>query len=553
VVAIFFLSDVFFVDLFQSGQLGSTLQIIVFLTIPIAILIMLLTYVIRMGQDYVTKKIGIYLHFRLSTYFFAVILLVALPYTLIVSLNFSKIISSVASWDIKGTLKQAENMVWRTYLSRVNSALEKINKSEDNTETAVNSNGGDDLIAIQEFVFIDDRWDTQVFQGDEQHRLTTPPSTQSGFSERDPQRDRDVVRYIDSDGTETIKVYTFSLGEGFDAAVEQIKNGQQHFEVVNNVVERYPFLAFIYITIFFLPLFFIVMVIGMRFAGSLSAPVIELNYATKKVSEGDYSIQIYSRYKDELGNLVRSFNTMVQNLEHSRAALIRAENMSVWQNMARQLAHEIKNPLTPIKLSAERILRRYRNNPERLDEILEASIDVIIKEVDNLTTLLDEFRTLSRPIEIKKTTTALSAVLDDCISIFSTTYPNIRFITSAVNRDLILLIDGQHLRQVLSNLIINAIDAMHDKGIVEISAQLINNDEAFFAKIRITDSGIGIGDDMKDKIFTPYWTSKSTGTGLGLPIVERIVRDYGGRISFNSAKGIGTTFIVSLPCRRGEN
>jgi nitrogen fixation/metabolism regulation signal transduction histidine kinase len=321
--------------------------------------------------------------------------------------------------------------------------------------------------------------------------------------------------------------------------------------VLQNVVkERYPFWVFVYLIVFFLPLLCVVLAIGARFSNAIATPVIELDHAMKKVSEGDYSVQIPARYNGGPGNFARSFNTfntMVQNLERSQAALVRAGNMSVWQNLAQQLAHEIKNPLTPIKLSAERILRRYQNDPEHLPEIFEASVGVIIREVDNLTALLDEFRILSRPIEIRNAATSLTAVLDECVSIFSTTYPGIRFSTDAVDRTLTVSIGEQHLRQVLNNLIINAIDAMNTQGSVEVSALPVTTDEGPFAKISVIDSGEGIDDEAKDKIFTPYWTSKPTGTGLGLPIVEHIVRDYGGNISFDSAKGVGTTFVMLLP------
>jgi nitrogen fixation/metabolism regulation signal transduction histidine kinase len=318
-----------------------------------------------------------------------------------------------------------------------------------------------------------------------------------------------------------------------------------------SINHKNPFLIFAGLAVFLLPLWCVVLAIGAHFAATLSAFVVEMNSAIQKVAEGDYSVKIHSRYRDEPGNLAYSFNTMVQKLERSQAALIRAGNMSVWQNLAQQLAHEIKNPLTPIKLSAERMLRRYQNDPEHLHEIFEASVNVIIKEVDNLTALLDEFRILSRPIETKNAATSLSAVLDECVSIFAATYPDIRFSTDAVDSTLTIAIDGHHLRQVLNNLMINAIDAMNTKGNIKISARPVNSDEGLFAQITIADSGEGIDDDAKDKIFTPYWTSKTTGTGLGLPIVEHIVRDYGGNITFDSAKGGGTTFIILLPTKKG--
>jgi signal transduction histidine kinase len=241
---------------------------------------------------------------------------------------------------------------------------------------------------------------------------------------------------------------------------------------------------------------------------------------------------------------------MVQNGEHPQAAPDLAGNMPARRDLVQYLAHETRNSLAPIKLSAERILRRCQNDPYRLREVVESSAHVILKEVDSLTALLDELRILSCPVETNDDATVLSAVLDETVSIFGTVYPDIRFHTDAVDRTLILSIDSQHLRRVLNNLIINAIDAVKTKGSVTISAGHVNNNEGIFAQISITDSGPGIDDEAKDKIFTPYWTSKPAGTGLGLPIAEHVVRDYGGSIRFTSEKGAGTTFIILLPRKK---
>ncbi|MDR1230451.1 MAG: GHKL domain-containing protein [Spirochaetaceae bacterium] len=224
-----------------------------------------------------------------------------------------------------------------------------------------------------------------------------------------------------------------------------------------------------------------------------------------------------------------------------------AGNTAEWQDLAQQLAHEIKNILTPVRLSAERLLRCYQNDPERLREIFETSVNAIIAGTDNLAALLDDFKTLSWPVETSNTDAALSAVLDECVSIFGAAYPDIHFRTDAADRTLTIAIDPRHLRQILHNLLLNAIDAMNAKGTIEINAQPVAPDGTLLAKISVTDSGGGIGDEAKDKIFAPHWTNKPAGTGLGLPIVKHIAHSYGGSVSFTSAKNAGTTFAVELP------
>jgi nitrogen fixation/metabolism regulation signal transduction histidine kinase len=287
---------------------------------------------------------------------------------------------------------------------------------------------------------------------------------------------------------------------------------------------------------------------------------VELAEATKRVAAGDFSIQILARPDDELGTLIRSFNTMVQDLQKSQDALVNAEKISLWQNIAQQLAHEIKNPLTPIMLSAERVLKRWQNDPGRVGEILENSMMAIIQEVEGLSHLLTEFRTLSRPMEPSQTWTVLKAAVEESIAPYQNSYPRVHFDTTHVDPEVQVKMDGRHISQVLSNLIINAVDSMRPpkaaanapgimepEGTIEIRSDLVKKRESRFCRLSIRDSGKGISIEDREKIFTPYFTTKESGTGLGLPIVERIINDHGGVIWFNTAEGAGATFFIDFP------
>jgi len=215
--------------------------------------------------------------------------------------------------------------------------------------------------------------------------------------------------------------------------------------------------------------------------------------------------------------------------------------------MAQQLAHEIKNPLTPIKLSAERVLRRWRNEPEQIGEIIEDSMLAIIQETEGLSTLLNEFKTLSKPVELSQSWTKLGKTTEEAIIPYRTSWPDVTFDTERVDPDITIKIDKHRLSQVLTNLLINAIDAMDGKGLIEIRTDIIQKREMRFCRLSIRDTGKGINRETVPQVFTPYYTTKESGTGLGLPIVERIVHDHGGSIWFNTAEGMGTTFFVDLP------
>jgi nitrogen fixation/metabolism regulation signal transduction histidine kinase len=294
-------------------------------------------------------------------------------------------------------------------------------------------------------------------------------------------------------------------------------------------------------------------IIAISLTRRVTNPIIELTEALQRVAAGNFSIQILTSRDDELGILIRSFNSMVQDLEKSREALVRSEKISIWQNMAQQLAHEIKNPLTPIKLSAERILRRWRNDPENIGAIMESSMMAIIQETEGLSTLLNEFRTLSKPMEPSSSLTLLREPVEELINTYTISFPSVKFDTDYLQKDILIKIDKNRLSQILTNLIINAIDAMDGSGLIELRTDLVKKRETLYCRISVKDSGKGIDKKENRLVFTPYFTTKDSGTGLGLPIVERIVNDHDGTIWFDSAEGVGTTFYIDLPVELKEN
>jgi nitrogen fixation/metabolism regulation signal transduction histidine kinase len=239
---------------------------------------------------------------------------------------------------------------------------------------------------------------------------------------------------------------------------------------------------------------------------------------------------------------------MVKDLEKSRAALLDTEKMNIWQDMAQRLAHEIKNPLTPIRLSAERVLRRWQNEPEKVGEILENSMVAIIQETESLSTLLSDFRTLSKPMGISDSYTELNSLIAEIICSYKSSHPQLRFQTENLG-EISIKIDRSRLYQILTNLIINSIDAMNGVGLIEIRSDLVKKEGESFCRMSVRDTGKGISKQDAKSVFSPYFTTKESGTGLGLPIIERIVHDHRGAIWFDSG-GTGTTFYVDLPLEK---
>jgi nitrogen fixation/metabolism regulation signal transduction histidine kinase len=540
----------FFSETLRDGGLPSPLNFVVFFTIPAVLLVFLAVSAASLLRDLVTQRTGSKFKARLLAYFIVIVLFAAAPVTLLTNLGIGEMIRFWRSIDAGAAMAAAENFAVENY-SLHSRQLEALVRGTDlSPENAAGFPSG--IAAVQDFEADDEGvWKSRSFGGNESYRLSSPPSQQNGFIPRELPRDRGLIRYASggafSGGKGTIRIISYDLGEDFDSGMEAIENEKIHFEIIDALRINYRGLMLFYYGVFFFPSLLMTFIIAISFTRRVTAPIVELTEATRRVAEGDFSIQILARRGDELGLLIRSFNSMVQDLEKSRMALLKAEKITIWQNMAQQLAHEIKNPLTPIKLSAERVLRRWRSDPGRIGEILESSMLAIIQETEGLSTLLTEFRTLSKPMEPSLSWTRLKEAVEAGISPYVASYPRVRFDIEHTDENISVKIDQHRVSQALTNLIINAIDAMDGEGSIEIRTDLVKKRETRYCRLSIKDTGKGIPAEEGSLIFTPYYTTKESGTGLGLPIVERIIGDHGGAIWFNSLEGTGTTFFIDLP------
>jgi nitrogen fixation/metabolism regulation signal transduction histidine kinase len=540
----------FFYDTLRSGQLPGTLNLIVFFTIPAVLLVLLGFSTVSLFRDIITRRTGSKFKARLLAYFIVIVIFAAAPATIITGVSVNELLRFWNGIKTQSAVAASQSFavdLYSLHLEKFETLIQK-HSLDQSIETS-----GDQLIppiiSVQDYKLSNDgNWMAISFTGDEKGKLQEPPSTQAGHVTREMPRDwGGLIRYVLYPQKKHLRVISYNIGEDFDRNTAALENERTHFEIIDSLRNNVKPLLIFYYAVFFFPTILMTLIVAMNFVRRVTAPIVELTEATRRVAEGDFSIQILARRGDELGLLIRSFNAMVQDLEKSRAALVKAEKISIWQTMAQQLAHEIKNPLTPIKLSAERLLRRWQNDPENIGEILESSMLAIIQETEGLSILLTEFRTLSKPTEPSSTWTLLPKAVAEIITPYQSAYPGIQFDTSRIGSDVSVMIDKHRLSQVLTNLIINAIDAMDGKGNIEIRTDLVKKREIQYCRLSIKDSGRGITAANSQKIFTPYFTTKESGTGLGLPIVERIINDHGGAIWFNSAEGSGTTFFIDLP------
>jgi len=541
-----------------AGNVPDQLQLIVFFVIPIVLLIVLGISIVQLTSDFISHRPGSRFNVRLLAYFIVIVFFAVTPITIMTSSALNEIVRFWYSIDAPAANKAANSFMAENYsmhlerfenIIRQNDFSSAVMQPPYNTLPAAQSSARlpQHISSVQTFRLRDGSWAETSFIGDEEFKLEHPPSLETGYPNRTLPEDYGTIRYVQRINIANLRVINYDLGADFEQGKAALENQIARFETVNELRRNMRPLLIYYYAVFFLPTLLMTAIIAISFTRRITHPIVELTKATQRVAEGDFSIQILTRRNDELGILIRSFNSMVRDLEKSRVAIVRNEKISIWQSMAQQLAHEIKNPLTPIKLSAERVLRRWRNDPENLGEIIENSMMAIIQETEGLSTLLNEFRTLSKPMEPSNSITLFREPVEEIIGTYASLYPHIKFDIENVEADIYLKIDKNRLFQILTNLMINAIDAMNEDGIIEVRTDLVKKREIWYCRISIKDSGAGMNTKESRLIFTPYFTTKKSGTGLGLPIVERIVNDHGGTIWFDSAEGLGTIFYIDLP------
>jgi nitrogen fixation/metabolism regulation signal transduction histidine kinase len=230
--------------------------------------------------------------------------------------------------------------------------------------------------------------------------------------------------------------------------------------------------------------------------------------------------------------------------------LLKAQKQAAWREVARRVAHEIKNPLTPIALSAERI-RRHLQKDIKPDEaslnVIHGCADTIANAVDTLRTLVDEFSTLARFPASQPSPANLNEIVDNALSMFNGRLDRIQLRTSLAPNLPFVLADSEAIKRAVANLVDNAAEAVRDSLVreIQISTSLVASRDA--VELVIADTGHGVTHELKEKLFLPYFSTKKRGTGLGLAIVSRIIEDHRGSIRVEENKPIGAKFIVELP------
>jgi signal transduction histidine kinase len=280
-------------------------------------------------------------------------------------------------------------------------------------------------------------------------------------------------------------------------------------------------------------------------AARVTRPVRRLAESAGRVAAGDWSATVDISSADEIGQLAGAFNRMTRELAAQRERLVQAERVAAWRELARRLAHELKNPLFPLQITVENMLRARERYPEQFDEVFREGTATLLAELAQLKQIVGRFSDFARMPAPQTQPVEFNALVIDTLKLFAGQLEQARVqaVTALDAAVRTVLVDPEQMTRVVRNLVLNAIDAMPEGGKLTVRTVAL---EGGGVRLEIGDTGQGLTPEECARLFTPYYTTKTHGTGLGLAIVQSVVSDHGGRISVESEKGKGSTFRIEL-------
>jgi nitrogen fixation/metabolism regulation signal transduction histidine kinase len=283
----------------------------------------------------------------------------------------------------------------------------------------------------------------------------------------------------------------------------------------------------------------------------ITRPIVELAEGAREVAAGHWDTRINLKGRDETGQLAAAFNNMTQTLASQRERLVQTERVAAWRELARRLAHELRNPLFPLQITVENMQRGRQLGPEQFQEVFNESTATLKAELANLNSIVNRFSDFSKMPAPEFSRVDINESIRGAVRLFEPQFhevgkPNIT--TEYFLKESLPEIDGdtELLHKAFQNLVLNAMDAMPAGG--TLTFRTMETQPGI--RVEVSDTGKGLTPEECSRLFTPYYTTKQQGTGLGLAIVQSVVSDHRGTISVASEEGHGTTFRIELPRRQ---
>jgi nitrogen fixation/metabolism regulation signal transduction histidine kinase len=272
----------------------------------------------------------------------------------------------------------------------------------------------------------------------------------------------------------------------------------------------------------------------------VTRPLQRLAVSVQAVAQGEWQTRAEVRSNDEVGRLARDFNLMTEQLVDQKRRMLQAERVAAWREIARRLAHELKNPLFPLQITIENLRKVRETKPEQFEEVFEECTRTLLAELDQLKLIIGRFSDFARMPAPRFEATDVNEVVRELTRLQMSESVQVR--TDLAPSLTAAHADPDQLKRAIRNLTLNAMDALPEGGVVTIRTRELNGRVC----IEVSDTGKGLTAEECERLFTPYYTTKQHGTGLGLAIVQSVISDHKGAISVESQPGQGTTFRLEL-------
>lgn len=535
---------------------GDALPLALLASIPLALLVLFVLRLRALVIDLRKRRYGSQLRLRLLGLFLLAMAAASVPQGFILLRLAREAQSSTASADIRSGLSGGLTLVL-DYYAEDSRRLEYMAKNDlpRLTPDSLRKEPARTLRLLRlreprlDAIEVFEDGQSVAFAGDPQARLVQVPATgTAGPLASMTQGGVTRLRYLlPREGRGGAVVLTLRLPDNFETAAAALSRGKAQAEFLAPYSQGWERLLAIFYLLLVVPLLLAAAMLGFSAADEITEPLVNLEAAMKRAAAGDFGARVLAKPGDETGRLIGSFNLMLAGLESYREGDLRQGKLDAWRDIAQRLAHELKNPLTPIRLSAERLLRLSTTDREKALALIEPSMLAVIAEVEAMDALLQDFRSFASLPQPDRDWADLRSLVADSVAPYAASYPDVAFSWESVAEGITLRADRAQLKRAFANILANAVEAMGGKGRVEIGADLVKKADSRYCRLRISDDGPGMSQDVLGRIFLPYFTTREKGTGLGLAIVERIIADHGGTIHCESKEGSGASFYIDLP------
>ena len=369
-------------------------------------------------------------------------------------------------------------------------------------------------------------------------KIDTTPLTDYIVSELAQNSNHRILKNKEIDGTSYQTSYSYINGPKFKRiGILELQFTQDNSEIEAELKEFIYRLSLVYLLMFLLAISFAYFLSSYI---TRSIKTISDKMQHTRLNERNEKI-ILNKASSEIEILVDAYNNMIDQLEESATRLAKSEREQAWREMAKQVAHEIKNPLTPMRLSVQSFERKFNPEDENIKEKLKEYSQTLIQQIDVMSSIASAFSDFAKMPTQKKEKIEIISIVKLALDIFNE--KSVKYLTK--EKELYAFLDKTQLIRIVTNLVKNALQATEKEENPLINVEIISKGSKI--KIVVSDNGKGISEEVKDLIFEPKFTTKTSGMGLGLPMIKNIIEAYDGAISFTSNKGTGTVFTVILP------